>query len=120
MALYINSHNIGEVVIVECRGRIVFGEESTSLRLAVKELLRKSSKIVLDLGNVSYLDSGGLGTVVGLYTSAANAGRSLKLARLRGRVSDLFALSRLSNIIEIYDTPEAAARSFGASAASSA
>jgi anti-sigma B factor antagonist len=116
MVLYTNSRNIGDVVIVECRGRIVFGEETTSLRLAVKDLLRKSNKIVLDLRNVSYLDSSGLGTVAGLYTSVANAGGTLKLACLRGAVSDLFDLSRLAKVVEIYDTPEAAAQSFGASA----
>ncbi len=118
MALYVSSRKIGEVIIVECRGKIVFGEETSSLRLMVRDLMRQSGKIVLDLGNVSYLDSSGLGAIVGLYTSAANAGGTLKLARLRGAVGDLFDLSRLAKVVDIYDSAEAAAESFGASAAS--
>jgi anti-anti-sigma factor len=74
MALYIRSRNLGNVVVVECRGRIVFGEDSTSLRLAVKDLLRKCAKIVLDLGNVSYLDSGGLGTFPDGHPTSTRAG----------------------------------------------
>jgi anti-sigma B factor antagonist len=117
VALYTATRRLGDVIVVDCRGRVVFGEETASLRLLVKDLLNKSTKIVLDLGEVSYLDSSGLSVIVGLYVSAGKAGGALKLARLHGTVHDLFELTRLATVIEIFPSAEAAARSFGTSSA---
>jgi anti-sigma B factor antagonist len=114
VALYTTTRRLGDVIIVDCRGRIVFGEESAALRLLVKDLLDQSAKIVLDLGDVSYLDSSGLTVIVSLYASAGKAGGALKLARLRGAVRELLGLSRLDTVIGIFPTAEAAAKSFGA------
>jgi anti-sigma B factor antagonist len=114
VALHTATRRLGDVIIVECRGRIVFGEESAALRLLAKELLGQSAKIVLDLGDVSYLDSSGLSVIVSLYASATKAGGTLKLARLRGAVRELLGLSRLDTVIGIFPTVEAAAKSFGA------
>ncbi len=112
MALATSTRRIGEVIIVDCAGRIVLGEESTSLRLLVKDLLNKARQIVLDLGDVTYIDSSGLGTLVSLYTSARNAGGSITLARLNSRVIELLQATRLLTVFEAYDTAEKAAAAF--------
>jgi anti-sigma B factor antagonist len=101
-------------MIVDCSGRLVFGEESASLRDKVKKLLAQSPKLVLNLHDVSQVDSGGLGTLVSLFTSARNAGGTLKLASLNQRVGDLLQITKLVTIFEVFDDEEKAAKSFGA------
>ena len=112
MTLTTSTRKTGEVVVVECRGRIVIGEESSSLRIQIKELLNKSRQIVLDLGSVTQIDSGGLGTLVGLYASARGAGGEIKLANLSSRSKDLLQITRLITIFEVFDSAEDAAASF--------
>src|SRR5260370_17703743 len=82
MALNISSRTIDEVIVVRLRGAILFGEESVSLLIRVNDLLDKSRQIVLDLGDVTRIDSGGLGTLVALYPSARKVGGDIKLAHL--------------------------------------
>ena len=101
-------------MIVDCSGRLVFGEESASLRDKIKKLLAQSPKLVLNLHDVSQVDSGGLGTLVSLFTSARNAGGTLKLASLNQRVGDLLQITKLVTIFEVFDDEEKAAKSFGA------
>jgi anti-sigma B factor antagonist len=105
------------VLVVDCSGRLVFGEESASLRDTVKKLLAQSPKLVLNLHEVNYIDSGGLGTLVSLYTSARNAGGAVKLSSLSQRVGDLLQITKLLTIFEVFDNEEAAARSFKTGAA---
>jgi len=99
-------------MIVDCSGRLVFGEESASLRETVKKALAQSPRVVLNLQEVSYIDSGGLGTLVSIFTTAQHAGGAIKLASLSQRVGDLLHLTKLVTIFEVYDNEEAAARSF--------
>jgi len=103
-------------MVVDCSGRLVFGEESASLRSTVKKLLTQSPKLVLNLHDVSQVDSGGLGTLVSLYTTARSAGGTVKLARLSQRVGDLLQITKLVTIFEVYDDEEKAAKSFGSAA----
>jgi len=103
-------------MVVDCSGRLVFGEESASLRSTVKKLLTQSPKLVLNLHDVSQVDSGGLGTLVSLYTTARSAGGTVKLARLSQRVGDLLQITKLVTIFEVYDDEEKAAKSFGSPA----
>ncbi len=112
MALATSTRNLGDVAVVSCSGRLVFGEDSTSLRLQVKDLLTKSRHIVLDLGNVTTIDSGGLGMLVGLYTSARNAGGDIKLANIGHRLSELLQVTRLVTVFEVFERAEDAAASF--------
>jgi anti-sigma B factor antagonist len=100
------------VLIVDCSGRLVFGEESASLRDLVKKLLTESPNVVMNLHEVNYLDSGGLGTLVSLFTTARNAGGAVKLASLSQRVGDLLQVTKLLTIFEVFDDEQAAARSF--------
>ena len=90
MQLKLNTRKVDDVTIVDCNGRIVFGEESALLRDSLKQLIKANSRIVLNLGGVSYIDSGGLGTLVALYTTAQNAGGAVKLSNLTQRVDDCY------------------------------
>ncbi|HXY78589.1 MAG TPA: STAS domain-containing protein [Candidatus Acidoferrales bacterium] len=107
-----STRTIQGVLVVDCSGRIVFGEESASLRETVKKLLPLNPKVVMNLGEVNYIDSGGLGTLVSLYTSARNAGGAVKLTKLSKRVGELLQITKLLTIFEVFDDVEAAARSF--------
>ncbi|MGH9512577.1 MAG: STAS domain-containing protein [Terriglobales bacterium] len=101
-----------DVLVVDCIGRIVFGEESALLRDTVKKLLINSNRTVLNLSGVTYIDSGGLGTLVGLYTTARNSGGSLKLANLTQRVGDLLQVTKLLTVFDVYTSEKEAAESF--------
>jgi anti-sigma B factor antagonist len=100
------------VTIVVCSGRIVFGEESGGLRESLKKLLSGTKKIVLNLSGVNYIDSGGLGTLVGIYSSARAAGADIKLTGLGQRLRDVLAITKLSTVFEVYDTEQEAIASF--------
>lgn len=105
------------ILIVDCAGRIVFGEETALLRDQVKSLLAQNGRIVLNLADITYIDSGGLGTLVALYTTARNAGGSVKLARLTQRVGDLLQVTKLLTVFEVYESEEDAVQSFRKGAA---
>jgi anti-sigma B factor antagonist len=112
VALKLTTRNQDGVTVILCNGRIVFGEESSQLRDLVKNTLAQSKKIVLNLGGVSYIDSGGLGVLVALYTSARGSGGDIKLANLTQRVGDILQITKLSTIFEVYDGEQKAINSF--------
>jgi anti-sigma B factor antagonist len=117
MQLRMSTRTLDGVMVVDCSGRIVFGEESATLRDTIKKVLTQSPRVVLNLAEVSYVDSGGLGTLVSLYTTARNAGGALKLARLTQRVGDLLQLTKLVSIFEVFENEQLAAQSFKKDAA---
>jgi len=117
MQLRMSTRSLEGVLVVDCSGRLVFGEESAGLRDMVKNLLAQSPKVVMNLHEVNYIDSGGLGTLVSLFTTARNAGGAVKLARLSQRVGDLLQITKLLTIFEVFDDEEAAAKSFKKDAA---
>jgi anti-sigma B factor antagonist len=112
MTLKLGSHELDGATIVDCHGRIVFGDESIALREFVKEKLKTNNQIVINLAEVNYIDSGGLGTLVGLYTSARSAGGIIKLANLTTRVGELLQVTKLLTVFEVYDNAGQAAKSF--------
>ena len=112
MTLKLGSRMIGNAIVVDCHGRIVFGDESIALREFVKEQLKTTNKIVINLAEVNYIDSGGLGTLVGLYTSARSAGGVIKLANLTNRVGELLQVTKLLTVFEVYSNDVQAAESF--------
>jgi anti-sigma B factor antagonist len=114
--LKINTRTVDGILVVDCSGRIIFGEESASLRDTLKHLIENNKKIVLNLGGVNYIDSGGLGTLVALYTSARSAGSFIKLANLTQRVGDLLQVTKLLTVFDVYDSEERAIESFRAAA----
>ena len=117
MQLRMSTRTLDGVTVVDCSGRIVFGEESANLRDTIKKVLTQSPRVVLNLAEVSYVDSGGLGTLVSLYTTARSAGGALKLARLTQRVGDLLQLTKLVSIFEVFENEQLAAQSFKKDAA---
>ena len=117
MQLKLETRNVGGVTVVDCNGRIVFGEESALLRDTLKKLISENNQIVLNLAGINYIDSGGLGTLVALYTSAQNAGGAVKLANLTQRVDDLLQVTKLLTVFEVYDSEGKAVESFEKGAA---
>ena len=112
MQLKINVRTLNDgIAVVDCAGRIVFGEETAELRDRVRTLIAKG-RVILNLADVTYIDSGGLGTLVALYTTARNAGGSIKLARLTPRVGDLLQVTKLLTVFEVYNSEEEAVDSF--------
>lgn len=117
MQLKLSTRTVDGVLIVDCAGRIVFGEESAYLRDLVKKLIAEKKNLVLNLAGINYIDSGGLGTLVALYTTARNNGGAIKLANLTQRVGDLLQVTKLVTIFEVYDNEQRAADSFRKGAA---
>jgi anti-sigma B factor antagonist len=112
VALKITTREQAGITIVSCEGRIVFGDESAELRDKIKSLLTRNKKLVLNLGGVSYIDSGGLGVLVSLYTSARAAGGNIKLANLTQRVGDLLQITKLLTVFEVHEGEQKAIDSF--------
>lgn len=112
MTLKLSARTVDGVIVVDCHGRIVFGDETIALREFVKEQLKANPQVVINLGDVNYIDSGGLGTLVGLYTSARSADGMIKLANLTHRVGELLQVTKLLTVFEVYDNEIQAARSF--------
>src|SRR3974377_191254 len=112
MALKISSREVDGIAVVTCSGRIVFGEEAADLREVVKGILQRTKQIIIDLANVSYIDSGGLGTLVGLYTSARNLGGEIKLANLTQRVPHQIQINKLNTVFDGYPSEQAAVNAF--------
>jgi anti-sigma B factor antagonist len=110
---------VADVAIVDCSGRLVLGEETASMRQYVKALLTQSPRVVLNLAQVNYVDSSGVGTLVSLYTTARGAGGNIKLAGLGTRVKDVLQITKLGTIFEVFDAAENAAASFNELAGSS-
>ncbi len=113
MALRITNREVDGVTVVELDGRIVLGEESNSLRETVKSLLANNQhKIVLDMRNVTYIDSAGLGTLVASYQSARNQGATLKLSNLGSKFQEILQVTKLITVFDVYDNETAAIKSF--------
>jgi anti-sigma B factor antagonist len=112
MQLKLSTQTEGGILVVDCIGRIVFGDESSLLRDTVKKAISENNRIVLNLAEVSYIDSGGLGTLVALRTSALNAGGTIKLANLTQRVSDVLQITKLITVFETFNSVPEAVESF--------
>lgn len=118
MQLRLNIRTLQDgIIVVDCAGRIVFGEETAELRDHVRPLLTTGTRMVLNLADVTYIDSGGLGTLVSLYITAQNNGGSVKLSRLTQRVGDLLQITKLLTIFEVFPSEEEAVQSFRKGAA---
>lgn len=115
MSIKMTTRQVGDVTVVDVSGRITLGEGSSSLRQTIRELLANGRrKILLNLGDVSYIDSSGIGELVSGYTSVTNQGGQLKLVNLTKRVKDLLQITKLYTVFDIYDDEVHAIQSFGA------
>ena len=108
----------GDVAIVDLSGRITLGEGSGLVRKTIKDLLKEGRRsILLNLQNVTYMDSAGLGELVGSYASVTNAGGQIKLLNPQGKVTAVLAVTKLYTVFETFSDEAAAVRSFQAGAA---
>jgi anti-sigma B factor antagonist len=112
MVLRVQTQIAGDVFILLCDGRIVFGDEGAILRERVVKMLPGTPKIVVNLHGVDYIDSGGLGILVGLLVSARNRGGELKLVSPNQRIKDLLRRTSLDNIFKVYGNNEEAVAAF--------
>ena len=113
MPIFIVEKVVDGIMLVDLRGRITFGPETEALRTKFKDLLKAGQKrIVLNLGEVTYVDSVGLSTLVACFTSVCNAGGTLKLLHLPRGVQQLLQISRLITAFEVYEDLATAVRSF--------
>ena len=113
MSIKASTRQVDKVTIVDISGRITLGEGSSTLREAVRDLLSKGQKkILLNLGDVSYIDSSGIGELVSSFTSVNNQGGQLKLLNLQKKVHDLLQITKLYTVFEVHTDEAAAVRSF--------
>ena len=113
MTMKANNRQAGGVTVVDMSGRITLGEGSVVLREAVKDLLAKGQKkILLNLGDVTYIDSSGIGELVSAFTSVRNQGGELKLLKLTKKVHDLLQITKLYTVFDIKDDEAAAIQSY--------
>ncbi len=113
MALKLTNREVDGVSVVALEGRIVLGEESNSLREKVKSLLAGGhKKIVLNMDNVTYIDSAGLGTLVASHHSAKSQGASLRLSNLGSKFQEVLQVTKLLTVFDVYDSEAAAVRSY--------
>ena len=113
MALTIASREVDGVTVLVLSGRITLGEGSVQLREAVRDLISKGSKtILLNMGDVNYIDSSGLGELVSAYTTAKNQGAQVKLLNLTKKVKDVLQLTKLYTVFDVYEDEASAISSF--------
>jgi len=113
MALYIVEKVVDGVMLLDLRGRITLGAETEALRTKLKQLLQAGHRhVILNLGEVTYLDSVGLSSLVVGFTSARKAGGDLKLLHLPRGVHQLLQITRLSTVFEVYEDLASAVESF--------
>ena len=113
MALKITDRVVDGVTVEELEGRIVLGEESNALREKVKSLLAAGQKkVVLNMYNVTYIDSSGLGTMVALHTSARSQGASMKISNLGAKFQEILQVTKLVTVFDAYPSEAAAVGSF--------
>jgi len=113
VALKITNREVDGVSVVALEGRIVLGEESNALRESVKSLLAKNKKqIVLNMDNVTYIDSAGLGTLVAAHHSARSQDASLRLCKLGSKFQEVLQVTKLLTVFDVYDSEAAAVQSF--------
>jgi anti-sigma B factor antagonist len=112
--LNIVNKQVGDVSVVALKGRIVLGEGSSALRERVKNLVEDGKKkIVLNMTNVTYIDSAGLGTLVAAHVSAKKVGTALHLSDLGTKFHEVLQLTRLLTVFNVYATEAEAISSFG-------
>ncbi len=113
MSIQVTTRQVGDVSVVDVVGRITLGEGASALRETIRGLVAKEKKkILLNLGEVSYIDSSGIGELVSAFTTVANNGGTLKLLGLTKRVQDLLQITKLYTVFDIYDKESSAVGSF--------
>lgn len=113
MSLTLKTRKVGEVTVIDLVGPLQIGEGVSGLRGAMRNLVvRHQNKLLLNLGEISYVGSAGLGELIGSFSSVTSRGGQLKLVNLTIRLSDLLQITKLVTVFEVYDDEERAIQSF--------
>ena len=113
MSVKLTTRQVGDVTVVDAAGRITLGEGASVFRDTIRDLAAKGNKkLLINLSEVSYIDSSGIGEMVSAFTSVTNAGGQLKLIGLSKRVKDLLQITKLYTVFEAFDDETEAVRSF--------
>jgi anti-sigma B factor antagonist len=118
MSLVLDTRQAGDVTILGVSGRITMGDGASALRTAILAMVKDGrQKILLNLANVTYIDSSGLGVLVFAFATQTNRGGELKLLNVMSRVKDLLLITKLYTVFDVFDDENAALRSFVAPSA---
>lgn len=113
MSVKLTTRQVGDVTVVDAAGRITLGDGASAFRDTIRDLSnRGQKKLLLNLAEVSYIDSSGIGELVSGFTTVTNQGGQVKLLKLTKRVSDLLQITKLYTVFEVFDDEAAAVRSF--------
>ncbi len=109
----IETRTVGDVTILDCSGKITLGEGTMTVRNTVRDILKSDGKkIILNLADVNYIDSSGIGELVSTYTTVANSGGQLKLLSLTKKIQELLAITKLLTVFQVFDNEQLALASF--------
>jgi anti-sigma B factor antagonist len=110
----IETRTVGDIRILDCSGKITLGEGTMAVRNTVRDILKSDGKkIILNLADVNYIDSSGIGELVSTYTTVTNNGGQLKLLNLTKKITELLAITKLLTVFQVFDDEKAALASFG-------
>jgi anti-sigma B factor antagonist len=113
VSVKLSIRQVGDVTVIDAVGRITLGEGASTFRDTIKDLATKGNqKILLNLSEVTYIDSSGIGELVSGFTTVTNHGGQLKLIGLTKRVKDLLQITKLYTVFEVHDDEDKAVRSF--------
>ena len=113
MSVKLSTRQVGDVCVVDVAGRITLGEGSSALRDSLRDMINKNQKkILLNLGEVNYIDSSGIGELVSAFTTVRNQGGELKLLKLTKKVHDLLQITKLYTVFDVKDDETTAIKSF--------
>jgi len=113
VSVKMTTRQVGDVTVVDTVGRITLGEGASLFRDTIRDLAAAGNKkLLLNLAEVSYIDSSGIGEMVSGFTSVTNAGGQVKLLNLTKRVKDLLQITKLYTVFEVFDDEAHAVRSF--------
>jgi anti-sigma B factor antagonist len=110
----IETRSVGDIKILDCSGKITLGEGTMAVRNTVRDILKSDGKkIILNLADVNYIDSSGIGELVSTYTTVTNSGGQLKLLNLTKKIRELLAITKLLTVFQVFEDERAAIASFG-------
>ncbi len=109
----IETRTIGDVTVLDCSGKITLGEGTMAVRNKVRDILKSDGKkIILNLGDVNYIDSSGIGELVSTYTTVTNGGGQLKLLNLTKKIHELLQITKLLTVFQVFENEQSALASF--------
>jgi anti-sigma B factor antagonist len=113
VSVKLTTRQVGDVTVIDAAGRITLGEGASAFREAIRDIAAKGgAKVLLNLSEITYIDSSGIGELVSGFTTVRNQGGVLKLMGLTKRVQDLLQITKLYTVFDVYDDEATAIRSF--------